>query len=173
MEGGQGLFLHGVLVVAHHVLCESLADIHRSHKCEVKAVLAHQRLELLTCELLLALDRLTPAPLAVEILHFVWYLGEEKALVKVLRKLLHDEVVRRVQLLQSFELALVVFVWELLVVLEHCITRDDARDVGHVLERLEELGGPAVDATRLLALHQLEEEAGFVSLVAAAVEDIE
>lgn len=140
MEGRQGLFLHGVLVVAHHVLCESLTDIHWSDECEVKCILAHQRLELLTRELLLALDRLAPAPLAVEVLLFVWHLGEEKALVKVLSELLHDKVVRRVQLLQSFELALVIFIRELLPILEHCITRDDARDVGHVLERLEELG---------------------------------
>ena len=82
-------------------------------------------------------------------------------------------MVRRVQLLQSLELALVVFVWELLAVLEHGVARDDASDVGHVLERLEELGRSAVDAAGLLALHQLEEEAGLVRLVAAAVEDIE
>ena len=79
VEGRQGLFLHGVLVVAHHVLREPLADVHWSHECEVKAVLAHQRLELLARELLLALDRLAPAPLAesVEVLLVVWYLGEE------------------------------------------------------------------------------------------------
>ena len=160
-------------MVAHHVLRKPLADVHRAHKREVEGVLAHQRLELLAGELLLALDRLAPAPLAVEVLLVVWHFGEEKALVEVLCELLHDEVVRRVQLLQSLELALVVFVWELLAVLEHGVARDDASDVGHVLERLEELGRSAVDAAGLLALHQLEEKAGFVRLVAAAVEDVE
>ena len=68
-------------MVAHHVLRKPLADVHRAHKREVEGVLAHQRLELLAGELLLALDRLAPAPLSVEVLLVVWHFGEEKALV--------------------------------------------------------------------------------------------
>ena len=59
-------------MVAHYVLGEPLTDVNWSNQSEVQSILAHQRLKLLTCELLLPFDRLTPFPLALIFVIVFW-----------------------------------------------------------------------------------------------------
>jgi len=74
-----------------------------------------------------------------------------------------------IELMQFFKLNFIIFIQRLYHIFQHGVTHDDAGNVSHILECLQQLRRPVVDASILRALDQLEEEVGLVCLVSSTV----